>query len=329
MARSCPTHPLTNLRPQVRELALRRRRWQPTSDCGVMVTLGSATSNRREHGQPTRMGASFAKASASAMSFYDEIMVPRLFDPWAQLLLDELKPESGQAVLDVACGPGTVTRQAALRVGPEGNVTGCDLSSAMLELARSKTSVDASAPIDYLECPADALGVPDDSFDLVTCQQGLQFFPNRKAALAEMSRVLRPGGKIGIAVWCAIEDCPPFLALANALGIVLGNEVAKAYRGGPWGFADSESLNRLANEVGFTNVETQKYELPVVFEGGPGQLQLTLHAASVATTLAQLSEADQSALALAVEEASRSITEDGIVRSHTASHILTAKVGDK
>jgi SAM-dependent methyltransferase len=274
-------------------------------------------------------GASFAKASTSAMSFYDEILVPRWFDPWARLLLDKMNPESGQTVLDVACGPGTVTRLAAQRVGPTGRVTGCDLSPAMLELARSKNPIDASAPIDYLECSADALGVADEVFDLVTCQQGLQSFPNRRAALAEMRRALRPGGKLGIAVWCSIEDCPPFLALANALEQVLGSEVADAYKGGPWGLADSASLVQLATDGGFTNVEVRRYELPVVFDGGPGQLLLTLRATSVAATLVQLPEAKRTALATALEETSREITVNGIVRSHTASHILTANVNRK
>jgi ubiquinone/menaquinone biosynthesis C-methylase UbiE len=272
---------------------------------------------------------SFAKASTTAMSFYDEILVPRWFEPWAQLLLNKVEPESGQAVLDVACGPGTVTRLAAQRVGPKGNVTGCDLSPAMLELARSKSSLDSSAPIDYLECSADALGVPDDAFDLVTCQQGLQFFPNRSAALGEMRRALRHAGKLGIAVWGAIEDCPPFLALAKALEQVLGSDVADTYKGGPWGLADSASLARLANEGGFTDVQVRRYELPVVFDGGPSQLFLTLRATSVAATLAQLSEADQLALAAAVEMACRHITVDGIVRSYTTSHIVTANVGEK
>ena len=72
------------------------------------------------------------------MNFYDEIMVPRMFEPFAELLLDQVNLLSGEAVLDVACGPGTVARLAALRVGPSGRVTGCDLSPAMLELARSK-----------------------------------------------------------------------------------------------------------------------------------------------------------------------------------------------
>lgn len=272
-------------------------------------------------------GAAFARASTSAMSFYDEIMVPRLFDPWAELLLDKVKPESGQAVLDVACGPGTVTRRAAQRVGLRGNVTGCDLSPAMLALARSKESIGASAPITYLECPADALAVPDHAFDVVTCQQGLQFFPDRAAALAEMRRALRPGGKVGIAVWCVIEDCPPFFALANALEQVLGSDVAEAYEGGPWGMPDSASLLELARDGGFTNVEVRRCELPLIFEGGPGQLFLTLHAASVATTLAQLPEADLATLATAVESASSEITEDGVVRSFAASHVLTAESG--
>jgi SAM-dependent methyltransferase len=270
--------------------------------------------------------ASFAKASTGAMGFYDDIMVPRLFAPWAHLLLNQLYPESGHAVLDVACGPGTVTRLAAQRVGPTGSVTGCDLSPAMLELARSKPSMDTSAPIDYVECPADALGAPDDAYDLVTCQQGVQFFPNRSVALSEMKRVLHPGGKLGISVWCDVEDCPPFHALAIALKEVLGAEVADTYKGGPWGFGDATALARLATDAGFTDVDVQRYELPVVFEGGPSQLVLTLHAAAVAETIAQLSEADQLALTRAVEKATRSMTADGAVRSYAASHIVIAKV---
>jgi SAM-dependent methyltransferase len=269
-------------------------------------------------------GTSFATASLSAMTIYDEIMVPRLFDPWAELLLDQMNLHSGQAILDVACGPGTVTRKAARRVGPSGRVTGCDLSPSMLELARSRSVTEGSAPIDYLECSADALDVDGDAFDVVTCQQGLQFFPDRPAALAEMRRALRPGATLGVAVWCAIEDCPPFAALKSALGQVLGTATADAYEAGPWGFGDADALARLVGDSGFTNVKVRRYELPFVFEGGPGQLLLTLRAASVATTLAQLSEADLASLAAAVEEAARPITVDGVVRSHAASHVLTA-----
>jgi SAM-dependent methyltransferase len=273
--------------------------------------------------------ASFASASTNAMEFYDEIMVPRMFEPWAELLLDQVKLESGYAVLDVACGPGTVSRRAALRVGLSGSVTGCDLSPAMLGLARSKISDGRGAPIEYLECSADSLIVPDDAFDVVTCQQGLQFFPDRPAALDEMRRALRPGGRLGVAVWGAIADCPPFAALGTALGQVLGSETADAYEGGPWGFNDSDALARLVNGSGFTNVKVRSFELPITFEGGPEQLLLTLRASPVAAILAELSEEDQLALATAVEEAARPITFDGIIRSHTTSLVLTAQVDDE
>jgi SAM-dependent methyltransferase len=270
-------------------------------------------------------GTSFWTASVSAMSVYDEIMVPRLFDPWADFLLDQLKPQSGQSVLDVACGPGTVTRKAAFQVGLSGRVTGCDFSPAMLELARSK-SVDGGAPIEYLECSADALDVPDDAYDVVTCQQGLQFFPDRPAALAEMRRALRPGGAVGIAVWCDIVECPPFAALKSALGQILGTDAADAYGAGPWGFGDAGALARVVSESGFTDVDVRKAELPLNFEGGPAQLLLTLRAASVATTIAQLSEAELVALTAAVEDAARPITVEGRIRSHASSHLVTARV---
>lgn len=273
-------------------------------------------------------GASFAAAPVSAMSVYDEIMVPRMFEPWATLLLDEVEPQLGQAVLDVACGPGTVTRLAASRVGTTGRVTGCDFSPAMLEIARSKSPSEASGAIEYVTCAADALDVPDSAVDVVTCQQGLQFFPNRPAALAEMRRVLRPEGRLALAVWCSIDTCPPFAALGVALARVLGAETARSYESGPWGFGDSDALLRLITDGGFSDATLRTAQLPVVFEGGPQQLLLTLRATSVAPDLAQLPAEGLSALAAAVDEATRPLTEDGVVRSYLTSYVATATRGD-
>jgi len=271
--------------------------------------------------------ASFASATTDALSFYDEIMVPRLFDPWAELLLDELNPQSGQAVLDVACGPGTVARRAARHVGTSGRVTGCDLSPAMLDLARSKSPDASSAPISYLQCPADSLSVADHDFDLVTCQQGLQFFGDRIAALTEMRRALKSGGRLGVSVWSNIEDCPPFAALATALDEVMNSETATAYRLGPWGLGDSASIVQSVTESGFDDVTVRRIELPLIFDGGPRQLMLTLRAAAVATTLAELTEAELERLARAVDKATQVITVDGAIRSYATSHIVTASVG--
>jgi ubiquinone/menaquinone biosynthesis C-methylase UbiE len=267
--------------------------------------------------------AAFASAGIEAAQVYDDIMVPRLFQPWADLLLDQIGLQAGDVLLDVACGPGTVARQAATRLGPSGRVTGCDVSPAMLAMARSKPTADASAPIDYLECPADALSVPVAAHDVATCQQGLQFVGDRQSALREMHRALRPGGQLGIAVWCSIDQCPPFAALAAALAKVIGDQIAAAYRDGPWGLAHSD-LAAQVKRAGFTVVRASRHQLPVTFDGGPGQLLQTLTASAVAADIATLDDTRKRALAVAVEEAAAPLVESGAVRSETAAQLVIA-----
>jgi SAM-dependent methyltransferase len=265
----------------------------------------------------------FASADGDAVRVYDDIMVPRLFQPWADLLLDQVGLHAGEVLLDVACGPGTVSRRAAARLGPSGRVTGCDVSPAMLALARSKLAAGHSAPIDYLECPADALAVPAAAHDVATCQQGLQFFSDRQRALRQMRRALRPGGRVGIAVWCSIDQSPPFAALAAALGEVAGSQIAAAYRNGPWGLAG----NGIAAEIeraGFTAVRASRHQLPITFDGGPRQLLQTLAASGVAAAVTALGDAGQRALAAAIEETAAPLMHDGAIRSETAAQLVTA-----
>jgi SAM-dependent methyltransferase len=249
-------------------------------------------------------------------------MVPKLFEPWARLLLDQVGVSPGDEVLDVACGPGTVTRLAAGLAGPTGRVTGCDVSPAMLAVARSKPGGDG-APVDYLECPADALAVPAAAYDVVTCQQGLQFFSDRQRALREMHLALRPGGRLGIAVWGPIEQCPPFAALAEAIAEVIGEEAASRYRNGPWGLG-RDDVAAMVRQAGFTGVEVSRHELPVSFEGGPEHLLRTLAATAVAADVAALDDAGRRALATVVEKTAAPLVEDDAVRSEMAARLVIA-----
>jgi SAM-dependent methyltransferase len=273
----------------------------------------------------TDWGSNFAAASVDAITVYDEILVPRLFDDWTETLLDLVGLTAGQAVLDVACGPGTVTRKAAVRVGPSGNVTGCDFSPAMLEVATRKGAIEGAAPIIYRECPADALVVPDEAFDVALCQQGLQFFPDRVAALTELRRALRPGGRAGVAVWCAIEECPFWDALASAVGDVVGKEAELAFRSGPWGLPDADDIASLFEVTGFDDFMIRREVKPAVFEGGPAQLVATLAAASVGPQIAALDDAGRAALLAAAETRLAPFVHDGEVRSEAATHIVRAK----
>jgi SAM-dependent methyltransferase len=234
------------------------------------------------------------------MRVYDEEMVPRVFEPWARLLVDLLEIRPGEDVLDVACGPGSVARIASERVGAGGRVTACDLSPAMLAIAEAKPPVDGGAPITYLEGSADRLPVDDARFDVITCQQGLQFFPDRPAAVAEMYRALRPGGRAAVAVWTEIERSPAWRALADAIEQVAG---------------------ALFEQAGFEEVRVSTHVLPVKFERGPAQLVLTLAASGVAREIDQLSiERKQ----LLVEALARAVGEAPI-ESEMESNIAIAR----
>jgi SAM-dependent methyltransferase len=181
-----------------------------------------------------------------------------------------------------------------------------------------------AAPITYLQCPAEGLEVSDEAFDVVVCQQGLQFFPDRGRALIEMRRALKPGGRAGVSVWCAIEQCPAFEALATGLGDVLGQETELAFRSGPWGLADPDELARLFDEAGFASVRVVRRTLPVEFDGGPPQMVALLAAASVGPQVAALDEKGHADLLAATARTLAPLLHDGTVRSEMASHVVRA-----
>lgn len=238
----------------------------------------------------------FRAGGADGMGAYRDNLLGPVFRPWADLLLRVVQPRPGDHLLDVATGPGTVAQAAAALIGPTGRVTACDISPAMLAIAQSVPPESGAAPITYLESPAAPLSVGASSQDVVTCQQGLQFFPDRTAALAEMVRVLRPGGRVAVAVWATIEECPSQAALERALREQLGDEPAARYRSGPWGQPDGETWARSLASSGFTDVRVDKYDLVAVFPGGAAQLSASLAASAVAQDLASLSVTDRSEL---------------------------------
>jgi SAM-dependent methyltransferase len=186
---------------------------------------------------------------------YHRYLVPAIFEPWAEDLVALATLRPGDRVLDVACGPGVVARLAARHAGA-GQVTGLDINPGMVQLARS---LPCELPISWQEGSALQMPFPEESFDVVLCQQGVQFFPDRAAGLREMRRVLARDGKAVLAVWGPIEQSAGFAALAAALGRHVSADAAAAARS-PFSLWSLGELSDLLEGAGWRNVEIQSRE---------------------------------------------------------------------
>ncbi|MEQ7006266.1 methyltransferase domain-containing protein [Actinopolymorpha sp. B17G11] len=180
---------------------------------------------------------------------YERYLVPAFFAPCAERLLDAAEVAPGERVLDAACGTGAVARGAAARVGSLGGVTGVDLNSGMVEVARSATAGVTQPAIDWHTGDMTALPFPDETFDVVCCQQGFQFVGDQPGALREMRRVLVPDGRVAVAVWRPIEHNPAFVALVNELERHSGAAAAATMRS-PFGGPGPDRLRWLLTDAG-------------------------------------------------------------------------------
>jgi ubiquinone/menaquinone biosynthesis C-methylase UbiE len=197
---------------------------------------------------------------------YDRFMLAQLFEPWAAHLITRASVQPGCSVLDVASGLGPVARLAAAAAGPGGRVVSSDISAAMLALASARPHDPGWATIDYLESPASAIAADDDSFDVVLCQQGLQFFPDRAAAVREMHRVVRPGGTAVVSTWAAEHPLGLFGPMIEALQETgLAEPFPGAFDPSSFSIAAAE-LADLLQAAGFRDVAVQTAQLDAVWQ---------------------------------------------------------------
>lgn len=189
-----------------------------------------------------------SNATPGFAEMYERYLVEPLFRPWAEVVLQRLEPTAAERLLDVACGTGIVARLARQRLGGEARVVGVDLNPQMLVVAR------AIAPdINWREGNAGALPVGDaEKFDVVVCQQGLQFFPDKAAAVREMRRVMAPGGRLAIATWRPLTEIPLLQELHRVAERHVGSVVDRRHS-----FGDAAGLERLLADAGFHDVRVE------------------------------------------------------------------------
>lgn len=254
---------------------------------------------------------------------YEAQLVPRIFRPWAQRLTEAARLMAGERVIDIACGTGIVARAALGRVGPGGTVVGVDINPAMLELAREL----ANGSIRYVESNAQSLPFDDAEFDVAFCQQGLQFFGDRLAALKEVHRVTTPRGRAVFAVWRGPEHHATMLDLdQKVMGRYLAPEVTEGSNA-PFALGDIAELRRLFHRAGFTDVHIRSYVTEIRFPSAREMLNgLTGAHAPVAGAIAELSEEDRESLYDDVEKAFTTYSDDdGVMFPMTGALVVARK----
>jgi len=250
---------------------------------------------------------------------YEAHMVPAIFARWAPHLLEQAGVRTGDRVLDVACGTGALTRLLPDRVGPRGRVVGLDLNAGMLAAART---VIARPNLEWLEGSAQAMPLPDAAFDVLVCQQGFQFFPDKAKALAEMHRVLAPAGRLALAVWRSIEHHPGYLALRDALARRIGAEKAALP---PFSFGDRETIRGLVTQAGFRQVRIHAEIRSVRFHSAEHMVRAVVGGAPSMMGMLSDQGADVlDAIVAEMVEATRALVDDDGWATPAASHIVTA-----
>jgi ubiquinone/menaquinone biosynthesis C-methylase UbiE len=173
---------------------------------------------------------------------YDSYLVPAIFEPWSRELIKRAQVWKGDHVLDIATGTGIVACRIA---GSGAAVTGIDIDPTRLARARLRAN-DEAVNVRWIEGSADALPIRQPAFELVTCQQGLQFVTNKALATREMRRVIVPGGRAVIACWCSIEQQGPVALIDDICAKHTGKRHVL-----PYSFGDEAALKQLLVDAKF------------------------------------------------------------------------------
>ena len=196
--------------------------------------------------------------AGSIPKFYDTLMVPLIFEAYAGDAATRVAASFPHSVLETAAGSGVVTRALAPKLSAEARFVVTDLNQPMLDYAAARQGADSR--ITWQQ--ADALNLPyeDASFDVVYCQFGAMFFPDRVAGYIEARRVLRPGGLFLFSVWDRIEENEFADEVTNAVAAVFPQDPPRFLARTPHGYHDVVVIRSEVNRAGFSHIELETSE---------------------------------------------------------------------
>jgi ubiquinone/menaquinone biosynthesis C-methylase UbiE len=244
-------------------------------------------------------------------------------EPWANRLIEENRPWEGRRVLDLATGTGIVAQLLAGQVGSSGKVFGTDINGEMLSLARKRCAGVIPAEM-FIECPANPLEISSNSIDFVVCQQGFQFFPDKKAAAQEIYRVLRDEGKIIATTWKPVSECQFFGKICDALEEIGEVEMSDMMRV-PFDFMPESELITHFESAGFVNVSLSQQELDLLLDGVVKDGIEVAYSTPIAPKLRALPEEKQKQFRKSFKELLNELNDNGMTMGRMVSNVLSAE----
>lgn len=219
-----------------------------------------------------------------ASAIYDRAWSQQLA-PAQRLLLEMADLTEGEAVVDVACGTGLVTVEAARAVGPGGRVAATDLSAKMVDLTREATSERGAGNVTVHRCDAASLDLPDEAFDAALCALGLMYVPDPSSAVHEMARILRPGGRAVAAVWGERRQCG-WAGLFPIVDARVETEVCPLF----FQLGTGPTLSHEMEAAGFQEVETRRIPTTLRYSSGQEAVEAAFDGGPVAMAVSRFDE---------------------------------------
>lgn len=241
---------------------------------------------------------SYRHLTGTAAENYQRYFVPTIATPVSAELLRTAGLKPGERVLDVACGTGVAARLAAEQVGTAGSVTAIDIAPDMIEVARAVPS-PGGPPIEWHVGDAAPLPFPDGAYDAVLCQMGLMFMPDRPAVLAEMHRVLAPGGRLVVNTPGPIH--PAFEVMGQAVAEHINSELGGFVRA-VFSMPDPDAVGALLAGAGFEEVSGRVSPVKVRLPPPAEFLWQYIHLTPMAPLVDRAPRAAQSAMEQQVVE---------------------------
>jgi SAM-dependent methyltransferase len=189
--------------------------------------------------------------TGSVPANYDRLMVPLIFQPYANELARRAGVLRPHRILETAAGTGVVT-QAMHEALPDAEIVATDLNPPMLEVARERIR---SEKVQFLEADAQDLPFKDEVFDLIVCEFGAMFFPDKVRGHSEARRVLRDGGHYLLAIWDRIDRNVLSGVAQKVLIDLFPDDPPLFLCDGPFGYSDPARIERDVREAGFHSIE--------------------------------------------------------------------------